>query len=142
MKYSSSVKLPVSQNVVRPFITDLDKYPEWMPLVHQVEPDGDQSWNVELRAKVGVFARSKRLRMTRTVLSDSAVVFERDEQDGRQHSPWTMKIDLVDRGVHCDVTIHLSYGGSLWIPGVLDRVLASHVDAGKVGLARTVTAQA
>ena len=37
-----------------------------------------------------------------------------------------------------DVTIDLHYGGSLWTAGVLDRVLAAQIDAGKTGLARAV----
>jgi hypothetical protein len=34
--------------------------------------------------------------------------------------------------------MQLTYGGNLWTAGVLDRVLASHTDAGKSGLARAV----
>jgi carbon monoxide dehydrogenase subunit G len=138
MKYSSSVSLPVSGSTVRPFIEDLSQYPAWMPLVHYVQVDADGAWSVELRAKVGVFARSKRLRMVRTEQSDSSVVFEREELDNRRHSRWVMKVDINEAGSQCTVTMHLLYDGSLWTPGVLDRVLASHVEAGKSGLARIV----
>lgn len=140
MKYSSSVSLPVAGSAVRPFIEDLSKYPVWMPLVYSAERDEDGAWSVELRAKVGVFARSKRLRMVRTVNTDTSVVFERAELDGRRHSRWVMKIDIDDVSPQCTVTMHLLYDGSLWTPGVLDRVLASHVEAGKAGLTRVVTA--
>lgn len=109
-----------------------------MPLVHHVQVDADGAWSVELRAKVGVFARSKRLRMVRVEQLDSSVVFEREELDGRRHSRWVMRVDINDSGSQCMVTMHLLYDGSLWTPGVLDRVLASHVEAGKVGLARIV----
>ncbi|MFM9083467.1 MAG: hypothetical protein ACKOQ7_06230 [Actinomycetota bacterium] len=37
------------------------------------------------------------------------------------------------------VTMVLEYGGSLWTGGILDRVLASQIDAGKEGLARLVS---
>ena len=109
-----------------------------MPLVHSADASGEDAWNVELRAKVGVFARSKRLRMKRTVDSDSLYVFEREEIDGRRHSPWLMRVSLAPTGGGSVVTIDLSYGGNLWTGGVLDRVLASQVDAGKKGLANVV----
>jgi carbon monoxide dehydrogenase subunit G len=138
VKYSSSVELPVSHNVVLPFVNDLSQYPKWMPLVHSVESDGDDSWNVELRAKVGVFARSKRIRMTRTVNTANELVFERNERDGRQHSPWRLAVSLTNSGSSTAVTMYLEYGGTLWTAGVLDRVLASQVDAGKANLAAVV----
>lgn len=138
MKYSSTVELNASVDAVRPYVSDLARYPQWMPLVHSAEPSGDDAWDVELRAKVGVFARSKRLRMKRTVHSDSLFVFEREEIDGRRHSPWLMRVSLAPSGDGSVVTIDLSYGGNLWTAGVLDRVLASQVDAGKKGLANVV----
>ena len=107
-------------------------------MVHDVEAVGDGVWNVELRAKVGVFARSKRLRMKRTVNTSQHIVFERDEIDGRRHSPWTMSIALQSADAGCVVTVDLSYGGSLWTAGILDRVLAAQVEAGKTGLAHVV----
>lgn len=107
-------------------------------MVHDVEPVDDGIWNVELRAKVGVFARSKRLRMKRTVNSSQQIVFERDEIDGRRHSPWKMSVALQNVEAGCVVTVDLSYGGNLWTAGILDRVLAAQVDAGKTGLVRAV----
>jgi len=138
MKYSSSVSLAAASDVVRPFVADLTKYPEWMPLVHSAVAIGDDVWDVELRAKVGVFARSKRLRMRRTLNTDTLYVFERDEDDGRRHSPWMMRVSLTPSDSGSTVAIDLSYGGNLWTAGVLDRVLASQVDAGKVALAALV----
>jgi hypothetical protein len=35
----------------------------------------------------------------------------------------------------------LAYGGSLWTAGVLDRVLAANIEAGKSGLAAAVSAR-
>jgi hypothetical protein len=48
-------------------------------------------WDVELRARLGPLARSKRLRMVRTVRDPETftATFERDQADGRNHSPWT-----------------------------------------------------
>jgi hypothetical protein len=34
--------------------------------------------------------------------------------------------------------MEMAYGGTLWTAGILDRVLASQVEAGKAGLARVV----
>ena len=58
-------------------VDELTDYPTWMPLAHRVsrldpEPDGRPAWEVELRARLGPFARSKRLRMVRTVHDPSA----------------------------------------------------------------------
>lgn len=138
MKYSSSVALNADVETVRPFVADLSRYPEWMPLVFSATECGADVWDVELRAKIGVFARSKRLRMRRTVQSESLYVFERDEDDGRKHSPWLMRVSIAPSESGSTVAIDLSYGGNLWTAGVLDRVLASQVDAGKAGLAAAV----
>ena len=132
------MELPVEQSLVMPFVSDLEKYEEWMPLIHSVKPSGDDVWDVELRAKVGVLARSKRLRMRRTHNSPESIVFERDESDGRNHSAWTLQVRTEPSGLGCVVTMELSYGGALWTAGILDRVLASQVEAGKAGLSRIV----
>lgn len=138
MNYSSSVDVPFAIDVVRPFVEDLAAYPLWMPMVHNVASVAEDIWTVELRAKVGVFARSKKLRMRRSMNEEKVIVFERDEDDGRQHSPWVMRVMLSPSATGTSVTIDLSYGGTLWTAGILDRVLASQVDAGKAGLVRAV----
>lgn len=150
VRKSSSMTLDVPSSVVAPWVTDLARYPTWMSLVHSAisVPDGANAtagslgdadtWDVELRAKVGVLARSKRLRMHRTTCTPTQVVFERREQDGRVHAPWILEVLLEDRGGGCTVTMNLEYAGSLWTAGVLDRVLAHHIEAGKEGLARVV----
>ncbi len=138
MKYSSSVEVPAAVAIVRPFVEDLSCYPAWMPMVHNVISIAEGVWTVELRAKVGVFARSKALRMRRTTNEENVIVFERDEEDGRQHSPWVMRVMLSPDSSTTNVTIDLAYGGNLWSAGILDRVLASQVDAGKAGLVRAV----
>lgn len=138
MNYSSTVDVPADMSAVRPFVEDLSSYPSWMPMVHSVSAVTSDVWLVELRAKVGVFARSKALRMRRTMNEENIILFERDEADGRQHSPWVMRVTLAPSQLGSNVTIDLSYGGTLWTAGILDRVLASQVDAGKAGLVRAV----
>lgn len=129
-------------------VGDLDAYPAWMPLIHAVERIDDEQplWSVELRANVGPFARSKRLKMRRTEhRPDVLVVFERSEDDGRQHSPWVLRAELVptDRqgGVSPEtmLTMTLTYGGSLWTGPVLERVLDDQVRRGSEALLDLVT---
>ena len=53
--------------------------------------DVGPAWSVDLRGRLGPFARAKRLRMVRTVHEpDHHARFERVEHDGRQHSPWVL----------------------------------------------------
>jgi hypothetical protein len=138
-------------------VDDLAAYPGWMDLVHQVSvavpearrsgespadsPAEPPAWNVELQAQVGPFARSKRLRMVRTVhRPPSEVVFERAEVDGRRHSPWVLRATLspaVDEmaGDTVELVMTLTYGGNLWTGAVLQRVLDDHVERGAQALA-------
>lgn len=147
VRTSESVKVPASADAVFPFVSSLDRYPAWMRLVHAVEPEpaGDEmAWTVELRAQVGPFARSKRLRMVRTVHEpDRSVTFERAETDGRKHAPWTLRVELdaVDES-STDVTMHLAYDGALWTGGLLDRVLDEEIRRGRHGLAELVAGSA
>jgi hypothetical protein len=131
------------------FVDDLAAYPAWMELVHEVNPvdspnsvdmessaDGPRTWDVELQAQVGPFARSKRLRMVRVVHDPKRrVVFERAEIDGRRHSPWILAVTLTPHelggapaGTRLIMT--LTYGGSLWTGALLQRVLDDHVERG------------
>jgi hypothetical protein len=126
-------------------VDDLAAYPEWMDLVHEVSaatPEADApAWNVELQAQIGPFARSKRLRMVRTVhRPPTEVVFERVEVDGRKHSPWVLRATLSSPGAgpgeDCvELVMTLTYGGNLWTGAVLQRVLDDHVERGAQALA-------
>ena len=78
-------------------VSDLGTYDQWLDIVHRVETadvdaeDPGPAWIVTLRARLGPLARSKRLRMVRTVHDGvSAVRFERRELDGRRHSAWKL----------------------------------------------------
>ena len=137
---------PCSPEALFPFVDDLAAYPAWMQLVHAVTPldldDGRPAWSVELRARVGPLARSKRLRMVRTQHDvPTSVVFEHAEVDGRQHSAWILRADVrsTSPGAHLDVSLH--YGGRLWTGGVLERVLRDSIEHGRERLVALVAGQ-
>jgi hypothetical protein len=142
------------------WVDDLGRYPEWMRLAHTVTPlppdgsdgstvdpsgstpaAGSPAWSVELRARLGPLARSKRLRMVRTVHEvPDRVVFERRESDGRRHSPWVLDVRLSPRpNGEVRLDMHLHYGGGLWTGGVLERVLTDEIDRGRDRLLSVVT---
>lgn len=132
MDVNATLDAPVSPARLYDEISSLDGYPDWIDIVHRAEPAGDGAWIVELRGKVGPFARSKRLRMERTVAEHGRrVVFERREPDDRNHSPWvlTATIDAIDDGSR--LTMHLHYGGSLFTGGALEKMLADQILRGR-----------
>ena len=119
MKIERTVLLRAAPEAVFELVDDLGRYPQWMDLIHDVTevPGGaGRSWDVELRAQVGPLARSKRLRMTRTVHEPThRVAFERSEVDGRRHSPWVLESVLTDQASgEVELTMTLTYGGNLW----------------------------
>lgn len=127
------------------FVDELTDYPAWMPLAHRVatvepEPDGRPAWEVELRARLGPFARSKRLRMVRTLhdVDGAHVRFERHEHDGRQHSPWVLDATVVDHAGGSRLEMRLHYGGALWTGGVMEKVLSEQIVAGRERLLELV----
>ena len=142
MRIERETMVPAPAQRAFALVDDLGAYPAWMDLVHDVEEvsptDGDRTWNVELQAQVGPFARSKRLRMVRTVHDpEHRVVFERAEVDGRRHSPWVLAATLDPDGVdggEVRLTMTLTYGGNLWTGAVLQRVLDDHVERGAAAL--------
>lgn len=122
-------------------LRDLTGYPEWFDAIAAVEPTevadgdpGDAAWFITLKAQVGPFARSKRLRMVRTsdeVTSDRASLhFERHEDDGRDHSPWLLHVELTSDTATSGPTmasVRLHYGGRLWAPP-LDHILRTQIE--------------
>ena len=144
MRTSESVTIAAPRAVVYPVVADLGTYPDWLPLVHEAEPEPDTgadqpAWSVELRATVGPFARSKRLRMARTAhVEPTMAVFERAEIDGREHSPWVLRSALSEVEGGTELKMTLVYGGSLWTGAVLQRVLDDHVERGATALAALV----
>jgi hypothetical protein len=105
-----------------------------IPIIHTIDPSieqGERVWDVELRAKVGPFARSKRLRMARSQCEPhSNVVFNRVESDQRDHAPWVLSVVVLPGSGGSKVTIKLEYGGRLWTAGVLERILRENIDEG------------
>ena len=137
MDVTATVEAPVGVEKLFAAVADLVTYPHWLSIVHQVtvEPvgsDGKSAWLVELRGKVGPFARSKRLRMVQSVCeSPNIVVFERRETDERKHSPWVLTAQVGLTSVGSNLIVNLHYGGTLFTGGVLERLLADQITQGR-----------
>jgi hypothetical protein len=145
MEITQRLDVPCEPAELYDHVGDLDRYPSWMRLVHSAErvddPQGRLAWAVELRARVGPLARSKRLRMVRSeAVLDQLVVFERAELDGRAHARWALRAELEPTAGGSVLTMHLAYGGSLWTAGLLDRVLEEEIRRGSASLIAAVTA--
>lgn len=135
MDVHASVDANVSADQLFSKVSDLSTYTKWLDIVHSVEVlsgDGDApAWQVELRARVGPFARSKRLRMVRTSCdSPQAVVFERQESDGKQHSAWVLRATIDPSSTGSTLQMHLHYAGLLFTGGVMERLLADQIRQG------------
>ncbi len=137
MDVTATVEASVGVEKLFAAVADLTTYPQWLNIVHQVtvEPigsDGMSAWLVELRGKVGPFARSKRLRMVQSVCDrPNIVVFERCETDGRKHSPWVLTAQVGTTNVGSNLTVNLHYGGTLFTGGALERLLADQITQGR-----------
>lgn len=116
------------------WVDDLAVYPRWLGIVTLAEPvddpDGGSAWAVDLRGRLGPFTRSKRLRMVRTIGHDGRFRFEREELDGRRHSPWVLDAVVEADGAGSRLEMRLHYGGGLFGP-VLERVLRDEIDRGR-----------
>jgi len=144
MDVYASLDAPVDSARLHLAMSDLAAYTQWLDIVYRAETDNqsigeDSVWNVQLRGKVGPFARSKNLRMVRTVnIAGSRVVFERKELDGRSHSAWVLTADISPKGEGSTVAVHLHYGGTLFTGGVLERLLADQITRGQQRLLQTL----
>lgn len=148
MDLEETIDLAATRPQVVDVLSDLASYAEWLDIVSLAEPAGVEIddrpvWMVELRARIGPFARTKRLRMVRTVLEigpdRTEVLFTRREEGARDYSDWTLSVVVEDAGAaECRVVLRLHYGGSLWTPGPLERVLADQVRVGRERLSRVV----
>lgn len=157
MDVTATLDAACSTDRLRMWVSELDRYPAWLSIVPRadLEPapsapaddasgapgggpegsgDGDDigqpAWAVELRAKVGPLARSKRLRMVRTLDEELHVRFERWEIDGKDHSPWVLdaRIEAIQTGSR--LTMRLHYGGNLGA-GLLERLLTDEIESSK-----------
>jgi hypothetical protein len=135
---TSALDAPHPRAKVFAAVDDLTNYPAWLNLVARAQPtagvEGEEgpAWIVELRARIGPFARSKRLRMYRSIMdAPGSVVFERRETDGKQHSPWVLRVSLEPQGRSSTrLTMALHYGGTMF-DGVVERVLQREIEHAK-----------
>jgi hypothetical protein len=145
VRTSESVVVPATPQELFPYVARLEAYPPWLRLVHRAELVAEvprPTWDVELRARVGPFARSKKLRMQRVAIDqDRGARFERAEIDGREHSMWALRVELAPSGDETVLTMHLAYDGKLWTGGVLERVLDDEVRRARVKLVQLLTTQ-
>ncbi|MBK9178465.1 MAG: SRPBCC family protein [Acidimicrobiales bacterium] len=134
MDVTATLAAPCDPATLFAWVEDLARYPAWLDIVPRatsVEADaGDPgpAWSVDLRGRLGPLARSKRLRMVRTVdEAPTAVRFERREVDGRHHAAWVLRADVGPAGTGSRLTMHLHYGGSLWGP-LIERMLGDEIE--------------
>ena len=123
-----------SPDAVFSVIDDLGRYPSWMGLVHSADALTADTWAVQLRARIGPLARSKKLTMTRVVCdAPRNVRFERRESDGRSHGEWVLDVTVESAPAGTRLVMVLHYGGRLW-SSVVEKVLHDEIEASKRGL--------
>lgn len=134
MDVVASLEAPCDPAALFPWVDDLSRYTEWLDLVPRAAPtdahadDVGPAWSVDLRGRLGPFARAKRLRMVRTVHEPHHHArFERVEHDGRDHSAWVLDAAVVEVEGGSTLTMRLHYGGRLWVPA-LDRLLSDEIE--------------
>jgi hypothetical protein len=127
-------------------LEDLGDYPGWLSIVDRAVPadavkdDDGPVWTVDLRGRIGPLARSKRLRMVRTVCdAPRRLRFERREVDGRRHSPWVLHAEVDPDGAGSEVKLTLHYGGSFG-GALLERMLVDEIEASRPRLLERVAA--
>ena len=134
MDVVASVEAPHPASALFRWVEDLERYPAWLDIVPRAvavpahTDDVGPAWSVDLRGRLGPFARAKRLRMVRTVRdAPTHARFERVEHDGRQHSSWVLDATVDGDDDRSTLTMRLHYGGRLWVPA-LDRLLADEIE--------------
>lgn len=134
MKRNVTVSTDATQEQLFGVVSDLSTYPEWLDIVAGVETadphDGDEgpAWNVTLRAQLGRFARSKKLRIVRIGASpNDSATFARRETDGRDHASWDMRAAVTPTDSGSELMFDLAYSGGLW-SNVLDAILGDEID--------------
>lgn len=113
------------------WVADLAHYPQWLGIVARAVPlddNGRPAWQVDLRASLGPLARSKRLRMLRTVHAPhTEVVFERQETDGREHGRWRLAAAVQEIPSGSRLHMDLDYDGR-FAGAVIERLLRDEVE--------------
>ena len=145
MDVTATLDAPCPPETLFAWVDDLARYPEWLDIVPRAEPvdahpdDAGPAWSVDLRGRLGPFARAKRLRMVRTVhAAPSHARFERTEHDDRTHSAWVLDAQVNVEGDGSRLVMRLHYGGRLWMP-VLDRLLADEIERSRPRLLAAVS---
>jgi hypothetical protein len=130
------------------WVDDLGRYPAWLEIVPRADPDPAHpddpgpAWSVDLLGRLGPLARSKRLRMVRTVYEpNQRVRFERADHDGREHSAWVLeaRVDEAVSGEGSVLTMHLHYGGGLGGP-LVEKLLSDEIVKSRPRLLELVSA--
>jgi hypothetical protein len=110
-------------------VKDLSGYPSWSGIVLAAKAADDGAWLVDIGARLGPLRRSKRLRMVSADTADPwQCRFERQELDEREHSDWVLAATVTRLPEGAQLTMDLSYGGGMWLPG-LDLVLDAEIRA-------------
>lgn len=142
MDVVASLAAPCEPTALFSWVDDLSRYPEWLDIVPRAVPaeadddDPGPAWSVDLRGRLGPFARAKRLRMVRASHEPPrGVRFERAELHGRQHSDWLLEASVEPDPAGSVLTMRLHYGGRLWVPA-LDRLLAEEIQRSRPRLLR------
>lgn len=142
MDVVATLDTPHAPERVYAWVQDLSTYPRWLDIVPRADAAADGAWSVDLRGRLGPFARSKRLRMVRTAHdAPRAVTFEREERDGRRHSPWVLQAEVEPTDGGSRLTMRLHYGGGLWGP-VLERLLGDEIERSRPRLLALIEAEA
>ena len=141
----SSLDAPCDPAALFAVVGDLGQYPRWLSIVPRAvvdapndpaagagpagdPPTAQPAWVVDLRGRLGPLARSKRLRMVRTLHEPvSHARFERHELDGRSHSAWTLDAEVAALADGSRLTMALHYGGSFG-GSVLERMLRDEIE--------------
>lgn len=131
---TATLDAPTPAETLFPWVEDLERYPAWLDIVPRAESvttdpsDPGPAWSVDLRARLGPMARSKRLRMVRIDHQPPFLArFERHELDGRSHSVWSLTAGVETIANGSRLTMGLHYGGGLFGP-VLERLLGDAIE--------------
>lgn len=137
MDVTADLVAPCAPGELFAWVDDLGRYPQWLEIVTRARSapseaaDPGPAWSVDLRGRLGPFARSKRLRMARTVHEPGRVRFERVEHDDRQHASWVLAAEVSPvPGVGSRLRMHMHYGGSLVGP-LIERLLTDEIERSK-----------
>jgi hypothetical protein len=136
MDLTAELVAPCDRDNLFHWVDDLGRYPAWLEIVPQAVPadphphDPGPAWFVDLRGRLGPFARSKRLRMVRAVYEPPHLVqFERAELDGRDHSPWVLTAEVTtdDHSAGSRLAMRMHYGGGLAGP-LMEKLLLDEIE--------------